>query len=119
MFIINAMELRELIKKLRLRKGWSQADLAKEANVSSGTIGTIEAENRMPYMRTLRKIADALGVTAEYILRETGQLGQPIEEDKELTAMANMTRMLNPAHKRAVKVLIETLLREQEETRGV
>lgn len=76
MNIINAMELRELIRKLRLRKGWSQAELAKKAGVSSGTIGTIESENRMPYIKTLKKIADALGVTVEYILRETGEVAE-------------------------------------------
>lgn len=115
MTIINAMELRELIRKLRLRKGWSQADLAREAKVSSGTIGTIEAENRMPYMRTLRKIADALGVTVEYILRETGQLGPPSEEEQEeITALTSRIRELDERDRRVVQRLIDELLEEEK-----
>jgi transcriptional regulator with XRE-family HTH domain len=114
MSIIACMELRELIKKLRLRRGWSQADLAKEAGVSTGTIGTIEAENRMPYIQTLRKIADALGVSVESILRETGEIAEEKQEDETLTRMLELARKMPERRRREALRILEVIAEERE-----
>lgn len=55
---------RHLIAQLtdaRIRKGWTQYELAKRSGVSHTTIARIEALEYQPLLETLLKIADALG----------------------------------------------------------
>lgn len=114
MSIIVCMEPRELIKKLRLRRGWSQAELADKAGVSTGTVGALEAKNELPKtLDTLKRIADALDVTVDYILTETGAI-PPQEENAEVSRMADDIKKLSDPHKKAVEALIKTLLEGQK-----
>ncbi len=60
----NSLGMR--VKAQRNKKGWSQSDLAKRAQVSQGAISQLEngtSENT----RHLSAIAKALGVTTEYL----------------------------------------------------
>ena len=54
-----------LIKKLRESRNMTQLELAKEAEIGSGTIGDIERGARKGKQSTLKKIADALKLTKE------------------------------------------------------
>jgi DNA-binding XRE family transcriptional regulator len=49
-------------RNLRASKGMTTRALAKEAGVSTETINAIEHGRRQPQVRTLDKIAKALGV---------------------------------------------------------
>ena len=53
------------IKKLREEKGYTQLELAKEANIGSGTLGDIESGRNKSTVKTIDKIARALKLTAE------------------------------------------------------
>ena len=53
------------IRELRQRKLLSQRELAQQAGVSETTIVKLELGVTRPHPRTLRKIADALGISAE------------------------------------------------------
>ena len=50
------------LQELRLRRLWSQRELAKQAGVAEGTIVAAEAGRRPPRLLTMRRIAEALGV---------------------------------------------------------
>jgi transcriptional regulator with XRE-family HTH domain len=50
------------LRELRLRKIWSQRDLAAEANVARKTIVDLELGRVEPTLKTMRKLAAALGV---------------------------------------------------------
>ena len=50
------------IKELRERRGWSQARLAREAEMHPSTICSIERGRLRPYPGQAAKIAEALGV---------------------------------------------------------
>ena len=55
--------LAENIKKYRQKKGLSQDKLAKVANVTHTTLIKLESgRNDNPTIKTLKKIADALGI---------------------------------------------------------
>jgi transcriptional regulator with XRE-family HTH domain len=56
---VDAMKLRDL----RLDAGYSQAELAERAGLTREAISMMETGKRSPYPRTMRKLADALGVT--------------------------------------------------------
>ena len=70
----------ERLRRLRSERGLSQRDLSSPG-VSYAYISRIEAGARRPSVKALRKLAEKLGVTAEYL--ETGsEIGQP--EAREL-----------------------------------
>jgi transcriptional regulator with XRE-family HTH domain len=56
------MALAENVKRLRGVRFLSQAELAAQSQVSRTTIARIEAGEIVPYPRTVRKLAEALGV---------------------------------------------------------
>lgn len=53
------------IKKLREEKGYTQLELAKKANIGSGTLGDIESGRNKSTVKTIDKIAKALELTTE------------------------------------------------------
>jgi len=59
-----------VIRKFRLEKGWSQKKLAEEAGLSQSFIHSVEAGEKSPTIRSIRKIAKALGVPVEEIIHE-------------------------------------------------
>ncbi len=61
------------IKKLRLEKEWSQLELSKRSGVSQSHIHYLESGNKQPTITTLRKLADALGVSVADLLDEEQQ----------------------------------------------
>lgn len=57
------------IKAVRISRGMSQADLAVEASVSLPLISNIEREKTGMQLETFVKVAEALQVSADYLLR--------------------------------------------------
>lgn len=52
------------IRRLRAARGWSQEQLALEANISRSFIGDVERQDRNVSIDTIQKITVALGVRA-------------------------------------------------------
>ncbi|MGN0618458.1 MAG: helix-turn-helix transcriptional regulator [Candidatus Coproplasma sp.] len=59
---------KERLKELRVERKLSQADLAKELNVSQRSISSWETGFRQPDFETLERIAKFFDVTADYLL---------------------------------------------------
>lgn len=68
----------ERLKRLRVEQGWSQRRLAR-VGYTAAYISRLEAGERQPSIRVLRKLADELGVDPHYL--ETGH------EDPLLSAL--------------------------------
>jgi len=62
------------VRRLRELRALSQRDLAALAKLSVTTINRIESGQRKPMPRTVRKLAEALGVTPEELLAEQPRL---------------------------------------------
>lgn len=56
-----------IITPLHKEKGWSQAGLANKSQVSREMIGKYERGRAVPSVDAAKKIADALGVTIDYL----------------------------------------------------
>jgi len=68
---ISKSNIAKNIKKLRQEKGISQDRLSKLADLSLNTIVNIEAGNNLnPTIETLEKIAKALGVSIDELLKK-------------------------------------------------
>lgn len=62
------------VHRLRELRALSQRDLAALAKLSVTTINRIETGRRKPMHKTVRKLAEALGVTPEELLAEQPRL---------------------------------------------
>ncbi|MGI5967567.1 MAG: helix-turn-helix domain-containing protein [Anaerotruncus rubiinfantis] len=67
--LLLAKNLGENIVRLRQLKGWTQEDLAHYADLTVASISKIERGVTNPTLKTLDKIADALGVETDSLLR--------------------------------------------------
>ena len=57
------------IRYLRSQKKWSQEDLALEADINKNYISDLERGNRNPTLKVLERIAVALNITLEELLK--------------------------------------------------
>lgn len=67
---MSNQELSKNLKKLREKKGFSQDRLAKIADVANNTVIKIEqGDNKNPTLETLKKLANALGVSLDDLIK--------------------------------------------------
>lgn len=64
------LDLGEKIKKFRLRKGFTQYELADKCQINRNYIGMLERGERNPTYLTLLKIAGGLGVKMGELIKE-------------------------------------------------
>ena len=57
----------EKIRKIRTDKGMTQQELADKAGITKRAVASYESEGRRPHPTTLKRIAQALGVTSEFL----------------------------------------------------
>lgn len=103
--------LGERIALLRRGLGWNQAQLARRLHISTSAVGMYEQGRREPSLEGLVKLAEALGVSADYLLT-----GKPlVEGDRE--AIARAAAMAKPMRggglsKEELSVLVAAMLTE-------
>ena len=80
------------IKAARENLNWTQEQLAEAAGISKGFLSDIENDKRNISSESALKIADALGISLDYLLRgETGERErqrQPVRIPPELSKLA-------------------------------
>jgi len=57
------------LKRIRTKKGISQGDIAKQLGVSRGFISTIENGKTNPTLATIAKLAKAVGISINDLLK--------------------------------------------------
>ncbi|MCL4425540.1 MAG: helix-turn-helix domain-containing protein [Firmicutes bacterium] len=67
------------LKQLRESMDLSQAELAQRAGLSGGLIGQIESGKTRPSLKTVQRLADALGVSPCYLVSDTDNLEEFIK----------------------------------------
>ena len=65
----SSKKLGENLRKLRLKKNFSQGDLAKKLGVDRAYISNIENGRMNPTLSTLEKISKALGISSSELLK--------------------------------------------------
>ncbi len=58
----------EILRRTRLERGLSQSDLAEKARFQPSAISHFEAGRRSPSFENMKRIADALNVTIDFLL---------------------------------------------------
>lgn len=90
------------LKALRKKRYLTQAQLAKELNVSSSTIAMYENNSRKPSYEMAKKVANYFSVTVDYLINEPG-----FEECKNLDFLIENIKKLSPSERQYVEDLIE------------
>lgn len=60
------------LKRQLLRREWTQADLARRLNVSTGTVANWATGSRLPSTASVDRIADVLGIDIDDVLVAAG-----------------------------------------------
>ena len=62
-------QLGKNMKRIRAKKGMSQGDIARALEVDRGYISNIENGKKNPTIARIQKLANALGVSADELLK--------------------------------------------------
>lgn len=104
------------IQEIRIRRGMTQEQLADRIHISKSSISEWEACKRVPQMKTLRKIAEALGVDVWEIIGFNDVSIDPAElaredlfNDPDRKALLNLAKHGSPEAVRQVAAVIDAL----------
>jgi transcriptional regulator with XRE-family HTH domain len=101
------MNLGRNITALRKKLKLSQNDLGKAIGTSGDIIGRYERDEVKPSIDVAIKIADALGVSLDYLVGKTS-----LEVDKNTLKRIEEVNKLSPNAKEQVNLVIDALVRD-------
>lgn len=105
------MEFKDRLKKLRKEKGLSQRELCKIVGIHITNISRYERGENKPTADVMKKIADVLGVTTDYLMY--GSIDDKAKQsisDRDLLLQFQRVEKLPDDKKTIVKELIESFL---------
>lgn len=117
----------EIYCELRSIKGCKDADVAKATGITKSTFSDWKSGRSKPKGEKLQKIADYFGVTIEYLTTgkekddtekyyvndETAKVAQEIFENKELRALFDVQKDMEPDDLRALHNMALALKRKE------
>ena len=101
------MTLGEHITALRKRNKLSQAELGKRASTSGDLIGRYERDEVKPSVEVVIKIADALGVSLDFLVGKTS-----MELDSDALKRLEEISALPDDEKSKLYMVVDALLRD-------
>ena len=108
---LSTMEFAQRLAELRKQRGLSQPELADRVGVHVSQVRRYEAGSSQPTLEVLRKMAKALGVSADVLLFDEDERGP---QDPGLRLHLEAFDELDPDEQAALRTVIEgTLLRHQ------
>lgn len=84
------MTIAESIRLVRQQRNMSQIELAKEANINTKSLSRYELGTSIPPANVLKAIAEALGVSADYLLGDENVLLKDKDLAKKFEIIQNM-----------------------------
>lgn len=83
------------VKDLRIERGWTQGELARQLSTNQQTVSRYEAEDRGLAVETIKKLCEIFGVTSDYLIGRS-DLPDPHLTGEE-SALIEKYRALSPA----------------------
>lgn len=102
------MNIGSIVTALRDKNGFSQSDLADKSEVSRVMIGKYERGEAIPSVDAAKKIADALGVSLDYLVGGTNQ----VSFDKRTVDRIKDLEQLEESKKQTLYDVIDTYIRD-------
>jgi transcriptional regulator with XRE-family HTH domain len=104
-------DLGKRIFDLRRRKNLSQTDLANTVGISYAQIGRYETKNTQPPAEVLKKIADALDTTVDFLISgDTDEKAMSTLKDAELLQQFKAVEQMDEDDRNVVKKLIDAFI---------
>jgi transcriptional regulator with XRE-family HTH domain len=101
----------ERLRALRKQRNLSQSELAQLVGVHHNHIGRYERSESRPGATTLKRLADALGVSTDYLMEgHAEQAARARFEDRELLHQFQEVERLDDDDKVVVKKLLDAFL---------
>lgn len=97
----------ERLKAARELRGWNQTELAAAAGLPPSSIAHFEGGKRKPSFETLRRLANALEMTTDYLLGRTDQPAHAESGDPLFRDVSNLTGHDRDLAKDFLKMLAE------------
>lgn len=104
------MPIGEQITRLRKRKGLSQAALGKAIGTSGDIVGRYERDDVTPSIEVVVKIADALGVSLDYLVGKTA-----LELDTQMTYRLELLQHIAKDQRERILYVFDTLLKDAQQ----
>ena len=99
------------LRQLRKQRDLSQAELAQLVGLHTNLIGRYERGESRPAADTLKRLADALGVSSDYLLEgAVDQAAKARFEDRELLEQFQQVEQLPDHDKALVKSFLDAFL---------
>ena len=108
---VDYRKIGQRIRKLRLEKGMTQADLAAMVNCSNNYLSHIETAQCKLSLSMLLRLCDALEKSADYFLLDTPFASREAIIDQDI---ASKLSRCSPATLNAVSRMIDALLEQQK-----
>jgi transcriptional regulator with XRE-family HTH domain len=97
---------------LRKKRGWSQPELGKEVGTSGAIIGRYERGEITPSIEVAKKLADAFGVTLDFLVGDKDKEVPNILQDRAmLTRWQEIDALALPERERILSVM-DSLVRD-------
>lgn len=107
--------LGERIIKLRKDKKMSQTTLAKEVGISYAQIGRYETKDKQPPAEVLKKIADTLGTTIDYLMNgDTHEKAKATLKDAKLLQQFKEVEQMDDEDKNVITKLIDAFITKRK-----
>lgn len=116
----------DIFEQLLQKHGVTPYKVAKEAGVTQTALSNWKTGRSTPTTKTLQKIADYFGVTVDYLMTgeekdgdryylndETAQVAQEIFENKELRALFDVQKDMEPEDLKALHQMALALKRKE------
>lgn len=104
---MEKVEMGKRIREERLKKGYTQQEVAEKANICVMYLSEIERGIKMPSLNSFVQIIEALEVSADYILRRELTSGQAYIYDE----IAQKLKDLTPAQRRTAADILDAYIR--------
>ncbi|MEL4889782.1 helix-turn-helix domain-containing protein [Pectobacterium betavasculorum] len=112
---VNDTGFAQRLRDLRRQKGLSQSELGKLAELHYTHIGRFERGTSRPGGDTLKRLADALDVTGDYLLEgATNEAAKARFEDRELLRQFQEVEQLPDEDKEVIKKLLDAFLTKKQ-----
>ena len=87
------------LRNARLKKGYSQKEVAEKIGVAKSTYSLYESGNREPNVQTIKKLADLLSVSTDDLLGIEYEPDTDISIDETFERICEFYNILNPEGK--------------------
>lgn len=100
----------ERLKQVRESRGWSQLDLANKCGLQATAISHFETGSRSPSFDNLKRLADALSVSSDYLL---GRSDDPALAGPEAASLFRDVEKLSSEDIEMLKMMKEAMLKKR------